>query len=585
MTTQKKIDALRKAMNEQGLDGYLVPRADEYQGEFVAPYAERLKWLSAFSGSGGCALILAKKAFVLTDGRYTLQARQQTDNKIFETGDYIKKPIGEWIAEFAGSGAVIGYDPKLFTPAQIDKIAEKSGASLKPVKENLIDAMWQDQPERPNAPVSAFPDKVAGITSQQKCNKISEGIAQQGGCAALITLPDSISWLLNIRGSDIEYIPSVQSTVLIDTQGRVKLFIAPEKVSITLGEHIEICDPENLATQIMALIQDSDRPILIDERYTPIYYKSLIESRGGATKNAPDPTIKPKSIKTPSEQDVIRKAHIADGVALVKFMKWLEGEAQKKNQTEISVSEKLLSFRKEHPAFKGDSFPTIAGFGPNGAIIHYRASEKTDTAIEGGNMLLVDSGGQYCEDDIVGTTDITRTIAIGTPTAAMRENFTRVLKGHIALASAQFPKGTVGAQVDILARKALWDAGLDYAHGTGHGVGCYLQVHEDAANISSRGQTPFEPGMLISNEPGYYEEGVYGIRTENLVFVIEKGGDMLGFETVSFAPIDTALIDADMLSKEEKDWLNAYHKDVFEKLSPALDKDTQDWLKQKTAPV
>lgn len=589
---QNKIKALRKIMKDSNVQGYLVPRTDEYQGEFVAPYAERLKWLTGFSGSAGCALIFESKAFLITDGRYTLQAKNQTDPKLYETGDYIKKQLGEWILENAEENAVIGYDPRLHTPAQIEKIeseARTKSITLKPLAQNLIDAIWDDQPQKPKGAVSLFPEDVAGHSVAKKCTKIGEIIAQQEAAACLITLPESVCWLLNVRGADIEYVPSILCVALIDAKGKVSLFIEPEKVSdnvrASFGKTVQVHPPEALGVQLMALAQDSEAPVLIDERFTPVYYKSLLTARGLTIKNAPDPTIRPKSIKTPSEQESIRKAHIADGAALVKFLKWLDEEAPKGTQSEISVAEKLKEFRAQHKAFKGNSFPTIAGYGPNGAIIHYRASEESNAAITNGNLLLLDSGGQYCAGDIVGTTDITRTIGIGEVDSEIKENFTRVLKGHIALAMAKFPGGTLGAQIDTLARKSLWDAGLDYAHGTGHGVGCYLAVHEEAANISSRGQTPFEPGMLISNEPGYYKEGAYGIRIENLVLVIELENKMLSFETVSYAPIDQTLILTDILSAEEKSWLNEYHKTVLEKLSPLLDEPTQDWLKDKTRPL
>lgn len=589
---QEKVASLRHEIKNHGLDGYLIPRADEFQGEFVAPYAERLKWLTGFTGSGGCAVVLEDKAFVLTDGRYTLQASRQVDSALFQTGDYIKKPIGDWLHAHAKEGAVIGFDPWLFTAAQIEKIQKKAGKKgiiLKPVDENLVDQIWGDQPAKPNGAVMLFDEKVAGISAKQKCEMIGNDIAEQGGAAALLTMPDSIAWLLNVRGSDIDYIPSVLSYVLIDTNGAVTWFIDPTKISkdvqAALGKDVVITPPEKTEVTLLALAKKMDKPMLIDQSRTPIWFQNVFANAGVKILDQKDPTVHPKSLKTKTEQDAIRNAHIADGIALVKFMKWLEEEGAKATPSEISASEKLREFRSEHPAFKDDSFPTIAGFGASGAVIHYRASESTNTKIESGNMLLVDSGGQYCEGDCVGTTDITRTIGIGEVPHEMKESFTRVLQGHIALASAKFPKGTIGAQVDILARKPLWDVGLDYAHGTGHGVGCYLQVHEDAANISSRGQTAFEPGMLISNEPGYYKEGEYGIRTENLVLVKEVDEKSLCFETVSFAPIDRNLIVVDMLSATEVEWINAYHAQVFEKLSPHMDADLTEWLKGATLPI
>ena len=566
-------------MREKQLNGYLVPRADEFQGEFVAPYAERLKALTGFTGSAGLALVLEDKAFFLTDGRYTLQAEGQVDTKAFKVGDYIKTPIGEWIADHAKEGAVIGYDPWLFTPAQIEKISNKvrtANITLKPVEENLVDAVWDNRPARPQSQVTFFPDNIAGHSAKQKRDLIASTLKENGLRAAFLGLPDSVSWLLNVRGADINYIPSVLCYAIIDDDANVTWIIDPAKVDAAirehLGEQVSILPPEGLQDYIKKL----SGPVGMDFVSIPAQIKQLFDNAGIETQNFKDPTIRPKSIKSAPEQESIRRTHIADGVALVKFLHWLDEHAA--GQTEISVSDQLHMFRKEDKNFQSDSFPTISGFGANGAVIHYRADKKTDTALEEGNLLLVDSGGQYA-GDFFGTTDITRTIAIGEPSRAMCENFTRVLKGHIALASAQFPKGTLGAQIDTLARKPLWDAGLDYAHGTGHGVGCYLAVHEEAANISSRGQTPFEPGMLISNEPGYYEQGAYGIRIENLVLVIEAEDGMLKFETVSLAPIDHTLIVLDMLDDKEKAWLNAYHEMVLKTLSPHLE-DEQDkaWL-------
>lgn len=586
-----RLKALRNEITHAGLAGYLVPRADEYQGEFVAPYAERLHWLTGFTGSGGCALVLADKAFMLTDGRYTLQAARQTDPSLYQIGDYIKTPIGKWITDNASEGDVIGYDPRLFTPAQINKIEGETkgqGITLKPIKGNIIDAIWQDQPNPPAAAATLFPDEIAGATAFQKRQKVAEILKEQGASACLLALPDSIAWLLNIRGSDIDYIPSVQSTILIDAKGRVSWFINPQKIGkeirAALGNDVQIIAPDDMGVQIMALAQASDLPVLIDERYTPLHYKTLLETRGAIIKNAADPVIALKAQKTQAEQKSIRNAHILDGIALVKFLHWLEQNAVQ--ETEISASEKLNSFRAENPAYKGESFPAISGFGPNGAIIHYRADETSNTALEEGSFLLLDSGGQYAAGEIYGTTDITRTIAIGTPTDEMRDSYTRVLKGHIALAAAKFPVGTVGAQIDTLARKPLWDVGLDYAHGTGHGVGCYLQVHEDAASISGRGQTAFQPGMLISNEPGYYKEGAYGIRIENLILVThDESTHFMGFETISLAPFDKTPIITDMLTHEEKDWLNAYHAQVLETLAPHLDDDESQWLKNACSAI
>jgi len=589
LTYSEKLKSVRDIMKDHGLDAYIVPRSDEYQGEFVAPYAERLKWLTGFTGSGGTALIFRKKAFVLTDGRYLLQVEAQVDNKLFQTGEYIKKTTAQWLAENIKEGSVVGYDPFLHTPNQISalqKECSKQGAILKSVEENVIDLAWEDQPPRPQGKVKLFPEDIAGKSSQDKIKDVVAAVKANKAQAFIFALPDSIAWLLNVRGSDIDYIPSVLSYLLISRRGNVRWFVDPDKISDdvrkALGKKVTICAPDDMNLQFMALAQASmerERPVMIDERYTPIQIKKMLEMRGATVKHMIDPSIAPKAQKTTSEIAAIRKAHIHDGVALVKFLKWLEESGV--GQTEISVTDTLKAFRSQSAPFKGNSFPTIAGFGANGAIIHYRADKETNTRLEEGSLLLIDSGGQYAQGKAYGTTDITRTIAIGTPSDEMIESNTRVLKGHIGVASAKFPKGTIGAQVDAFARKPLWDTGLDFAHGTGHGVGCYLAVHEEAASISSRGQTPFQAGMLISNEPGYYKEGEYGIRIENLI-IVQEDDNMLSFETLSYAPIDKSLVDVDMLRSEEQKWLNEYHHKTFEALSPLLDGDHKAWLKEKT---
>ncbi len=588
-TYAEKLKSLRARMQSCGLDAYIVPRADEFQGEFVAPYAERLKWLTGFTGSGGIALIFKDKALALTDGRYLIQIKDQVEAALYETGEYIKKTTASWLAENITVGDTIGYDPMLHTPRQIEdlqKACDKKQAILKSLEGNLIDQIWDNQPLRPQGKVRAFPEHIAGCSAAHKIEKIVETIRHKKAQAFIFTLPDSIAWILNVRGSDLEYTPSVLSTMIINHRGDVRWFVDLSKITDTirqaLPESVSTYAPDDIGLQFMALAQashESNRPVLIDERYTPIHIKNMLIERGGIIKNCTDPSIKPKAQKTDDEMNAIRQAHIQDGVALVKFLKWLEEEGIGRN--EIEVSEKLYVYRAENNAFRGNSFPTIAGFGSNGAIIHYRATKKTAKTLESGNLLLVDSGAQYASNDIFGTTDITRTIAIGEPTQEMRENFTRVLKGHINVAQAKFPKGTIGTQIDALARKPLWDAGLDYAHGTGHGVGCYLAVHEEAASISPKGAQPFLPGMLISNEPGYYKEGEYGIRIENLIVVKEQKG-MQSFETISFAPIDFNLIDTLMLETKELEWLNAYHQNVYKKLSPLLSKTHQRWLADKT---
>ena len=574
-TTAEKIAALRGLMEEHGLDGFIVPKADEYQGEFVAPYAERLKWLSGFTGSAGTAIILNDQACLLTDGRYTLQAEQQVDDSIFEIGDSVKLGVHGWLEEHAGE-AVIGYDPWLHTPEQLQKITD-TGVNLKAIPQNLIDEIWEDQPEKPCGAVEKFSEEIAGRTFAEKKTEIAKAIEDADAKAAIITLPDSIAWLLNVRGSDIDYIPSVQSYAVVYAEEgrRVQWIVDPEKVQ---GSEIDadIAD--------LDIVENLDGPVLLDFKHNPAWFKDILEGGGVEVVDYKDPCIEPKALKTPQEYKAIQKAHIIDGIAVTKFLYWIEQNANS-GITELDVADKIHELRAQNPEFKGPSFPTISGFGPNGAIIHYRSTEETNIPLEEGSLLLVDSGGQYYNaDDVAGTTDITRTIAIGQPSDEMRKNFTLALKGHIALASAEFDQKTTGKEIDALARAPLQKNGLDYAHGTGHGVGCYLAVHEEATSISIRGEEPFQPGMLISNEPGYYKEDEYGIRIENLVFVVEKDGG-LAFETVSLAPIDQNLIVADMLSEQEKAWLNAYHEQVFSELKSGLSKDEVQWLQEKTRPI
>ena len=582
----KKIKALREQIETHGVGGYLIPKADEFQGEFVAPYAERLKWLTGFTGSAGVAIVMQDKAAVLSDGRYTIQLGQQVDADVFEAADSVKFGIHGWLDQHGFDEAAIGYDPWLFTPAQLAKLKEYlPELQLVPISENLIDKIWDDQPPKPKATLEVFNEQIAGQSVVKKKTCVADAIKKQDAQAAIITLPDSIAWLLNVRGNDTPYIPGVQAYAIVDAQASkpVTLFIDDQKISDEVQNHfadnVEIKPLEALKDDIRALSE----PILLDDKRSPEYFAQILKNVDIEVKNAKDPCIDIKAVKTPEEMQAIRNTHIADGLALVKFVHWLESAS---NQSEISVAEKLEDIRATHSAFKQNSFPTIAGFGANGAIVHYRADEKTDTSITSGGLLLLDSGGQYYDDhDIAGTTDITRTIAIGEPTQEMRESFTRVLKGHINLAKAVFEKDKTGKDVDEFARAPLKEHGLDFAHGTGHGVGCYLAVHEEATSISYRSEETFKAGMLISNEPGYYKEGEYGIRIENLVFVVEKDESHYGFETISFAPIDRALIIADILSDEEKDWLNTYHEKCFELLSPHLDDTTKNWLKNATARI
>lgn len=595
-TAAEKLKSLRAEFNAFGIDGFIVPKADEHQGEFIGEYAERLQFLTDFTGSAGAAIVLKDKAVAMSDGRYTLQLKQQVDSAHFDTADSTKISVGKWLADNADKDAVIGYDPMLHTPGQIaamERDVAGTGITLKALDANLVDLVWDDQPAPPQGAVSQFPDSVAGHSVLEKKKIVMDMLSQDDAQGCVITLPDSVCWLLNIRGSDVGHTPLVLSNVILNAaDDKIELFVDSVKISSNLRDQlkkdVDIYEPKDMAARLQALAKaakTSGKSVALDFRRSPVWYQNTLEDEGASVKDAKDPCIDPKAQKTSAEQDAICNAHIEDGVAVVKFLRWLD-ENTSNSLTEIEVADKLESFRKQGANYREMSFPTISGFADNGAVIHYRATAKTNADIDKSGLLLVDSGGQY----EYGTTDITRTMAIGEPTEEMRENYTRVLRGHIAVSMAKFPKGTTGAQLDALARAPLWNAGLDFAHGTGHGVGCYLGVHEEATSISSRGTEAMEEGMLVSNEPGYYKEGEYGIRIENLILV--KQGDtcddtgrlMYHFETVTLAPYERSLIQPDMLAPDEKQWLNDYHQNVFDTLSLELDGDDKDWLEMQTQP-
>ncbi len=577
----KKLADLRAVLEKEGVDGFIVPRADEYQGEYVPAAADRLRWLTGFTGSAGLAIILKDKAIVMSDGRYTIQLRQEIAPELFETADSTKMVPGEWIAANA-AGKVIGYDPRLHTPREIKALADK-GIAVKPLAHNAVDVIWDDRPAAPSAPVSAFPISSAGLSVQDKLDQVAGILKEKKLDGALIALPDSIAWLLNIRSSDIPHIPVALSYALAHGNGTLDWFIAKDRVGDevlkTFGNRVSIHAPSDLPAAIANL---RGRKILADERRTAVWFTDFMQRSGIDLVDLKDPVIALKARKNEAEKQSMRRAHIRDGVAMVRFLKWLSEEAGKEKLTEMDVEAKLQSFRAMAPEYRDSSFDTIAGYGPNGAIVHYRATGKTNLTLKKGSLLLLDSGAQYAD----GTTDITRTIALGKPDSEMRRNFTLVLKAHIAVATARFPQGTTGAQIDALARAPLWQHNLDYAHGTGHGVGCYLSVHEEAASISPRGHDALEEGMILSNEPGYYKEGAYGIRIENLLLVKADGvcqatgKPMLAFETLTFAPMDLSLVDKKLLSPMESHWLTTYHRQVFDMLSPFLDTKERAWLKK-----
>ncbi len=587
MSTISKLQAVRQCLADEGLDGYIVPKADAYQGEFVPAAYERLQWLSGFTGSAGTAVILHNVACVITDSRYDEQVKSEVDTAIFETPQSSK--VGVWLNEHAFAGARIGYDPWLHTYDQIQAIKhEAQHVIIEPLAHNIIDKLWQDRPLAPIGQSYVFNEKIAGQSLSEKKDIIANAVRDAGSDAVVIASPDSMSWLLNVRGQDIENTPYVLSygVVYADRSKPIDWIINPAKVGddvqTHIGSNVHIVDE----AEIVELCNKIDERVLIDYAHAPVVFKHIFENRGLETPNAKDFCIAPKAIKSTSEIEALKAAHIIDGVAVSRFLYWIDKHADIGTITEMDVVAKLLDFRKDHPAFRADSFPTIAGFGSNGAVVHYRPNPRDNKVIQNDSLLLVDSGGQYYDADnnIAGTTDITRTIAVGKPSAEMRENFTKVLQGHIAVACANLSNGATGRDVDALARAPL--APLNYGHGTGHGVGCFLAVHEAATSISPRCGDVFTPGMLISNEPGYYKSGHYGIRIENLVLVRGDDNEAKSFETVSFVPIDLRLVDGSKLNDGEKNWLNSYHARVYEFLKMHLNEDgEQAWLKNATRAI
>ena len=589
-----RLTALRTELASRGVHGFLVPRADEHQGEYVPKRAERLAWLTGFTGSAGLAIVLMEKAAIFVDGRYTLQVRDQTDTSVFETHDLMNDGPANWVEANLPKGARLGYDPWLHTQGAIERLrmsVERAGGALAALLPNPLDQVWSDQPEPPHARAVPHPLQLAGETSQSKRSRLAEDLKRRGADTAVLTLPDSICWLLNIRGADVPHTPFVLSFALLNADASVELFIDPRKSSSELAAHfgneVRMRAPADFPPALEAL---KNKTVLADPQWGAAFIFDRLERAGARIMRASDPCQLPKACKNETELDGTRKAHVRDGAALSRFLAWFAREAPSGKLTEIDAVEKLEAFRHATGALKDLSFDSISGAGPNGAIVHYRVTKKTNRRIEPGQLFLIDSGGQF-ED---GTTDVTRTIAVGKPTAEMRDRFTRVLKGHIQLALARFPEGTTGAQLDAFARRPLWEAGLDYGHGTGHGVGSYLSVHEGPQSISPRGTTQaLKAGMICSNEPGYYKTGEYGIRIENLVVVRDPGDipggekTMLGFETITRVPIDLNLVETAMLTDAERAWLNAYHADVRAALAPLLADDPQasTWLVQATKPI
>jgi Xaa-Pro aminopeptidase len=588
-----RVALLREEMAMRRLDGFIVPRSDEHQGEYVPPAGQRLAWLTGFTGSAGLTIVLADRAALFVDGRYTLQAAQQVDAQVFEIRHLVDEPASKWLGAALQPSMVVGYDPWLHTPQEIERFragAERAGASLRPVEENPLDKVWAGRPPAPLAPVVPHPETFAGESAEAKRGRLGRALAEDGIAAAVLTMPESIAWLLNIRGGDVPHTPLPLSFAILRSDGSVTLFIDRRKLAPGLDRHlgnsVTIEPPDRLGPALDALAASGAR-VQVDPASAASWVFDRLEKSGGNIHRAADPCLLPKACKNPVELAGTRAAHRRDGAAVTRFLAWLAREAPNGELREIAASDRLEAFRREGEHFRDLSFPTISGAGSNGAIVHYRAMPETEKRLDRGTLYLLDSGAQYLD----GTTDITRTIAIGQPSAEMRDRFTRVLKGHIALATAHFPKGTTGTQLDAFARRGLWQVGLDYDHGTGHGVGSYLSVHEGPQRISKAPNAqPLLPGMIVSNEPGYYKTGEYGIRIENLVVVQPAEGsrgerDMLCFETLTLAPIDCTLVDLDLLEDDEIAWLDAYHARVRAEIGPLVDPDTARWLEAATAPL
>lgn len=606
MSAKSRLSALRDRMQRAQIDAFLVPRADEHQGEYVPACAERLAWISGFTGSAGYAAIAAKSAALFVDGRYIVQAPGQVDTANFAVLQTPQNKLHDWLNQELPEQAVVGFDPWLHSINQIEQLQHAlrlNAIKLKPMARNLIDLAWgAARPKPPLEPVVVQPISLAGQSAGDKIAKLQDNLAANDQDATILTMPDSICWLLNIRGSDVAHNPVALAFAIVPVRGKPLLFIAKEKLTPKALNHlkgiVKLLPAKALPAKVLEL-RKNDKKIRLDPASCSWWFYGRLGSRltskamrpSKLVIKAPDPCLLPKAIKNTSEISGARAAHHRDGIAMVRFLCWLDNETQNLSRAgpldEITVAKQLEDFRAQTGKLKDISFDTISGSGPNGAIVHYRVTEKTNRKLRAGELFLIDSGAQYAD----GTTDITRTIAIGKPTAEMRQRFTLVLKGHIAIATAKFPKGTRGIDLDPFARRPLWDAGLDFDHGTGHGIGSYLSVHEGPQSISRAGLHDLHPGMILSNEPGYYKPRAYGIRIENLVLVtsLQKPRsferEMMGFETLTLAPIDRNLIDANLLTNGELDWLNAYHALVAKSLKADLDKATRKWLLAATKPI
>ncbi len=589
----KRLSALRAVLRSSGLNGFIVPKSDEFQNEYVPAYADRLAWLTGFTGSAGCAVVLEDKALLLADSRYTLQARAQVNQALYAIELFPKTTPSSWLAANAPESAVIGYDPALHTLAGLTPLREeaaKKGIKLKACRRNPVDRIWKNRPAGEHAPVFIHEERFAGESAESKLGRVQKAIQEKGAAGLFISAPDAVAWLFNIRGHDVLHTPVPLVRAYVPAIGDPVIFTSPGHITPENKEAIErlaeIADLASLSKVLPGLAEPGAK-VMIDGARTTLAVTSALRSCKAKLIEASDPCVLFKAKKNPAELQGARNAHLRDGEALCRFLAWLDAEAPSGTIDELTASDRLEEFRRETKLLEDLSFDTISGAGPNGAIVHYRATPETNKKLLPGTLYLIDSGGQYRD----GTTDVTRTVAIGEPTQEMRAHYTLVLKGHIGIATARFPAATRGADIDGFARRALWAAGLDYGHGTGHGVGSFLSVHEGPQSISRNGMAALEPGMIVSNEPGYYREGHYGIRLENLCAVTEpeavEGGEtpMMGFETLTLAPFDRRLILPELLTAAELAWLNAYHARVRKELSPQLKGSELRWLKSSSEPL
>ncbi|MBR0559663.1 aminopeptidase P family protein [Neokomagataea anthophila] len=587
LSPSERIAAVRAACSAASVDGFILPRGDEFLGEYVAPYAERLAWLSGFTGSAGLAIVLPGKAGLFSDGRYTVQMEQQAQHDVWSRCHIIEHPPAAWLAEHA-QGLCVGYDPKLVSRAMLNAWTTP-GVTFVPLASNPVDQAWADQPQAPQSVVFPQSDADAGQSSEEKRHQIAAQLQKDGHDAVILADCTSLAWLLNIRGDDVPLTPVAQGYAVLRSDAHVELFIAPERLEAglaqALGDEVSVRSPKELA---MSLAELGGNVVRIDPATTPVWFETVLVAHGAEIDHASDPCTLPKAIKNSVEQEGSRRAHALDAIAVTRFLYSLTQSAAGKHETELS--DRLNSFREQHADYRGQSFDAISASGPNAAFPHYKAEVGRDSVLPANSVYLIDSGGQYP----FGTTDITRTVWIGPerPSDAAKEAFTRVLKGNIALSLARFPTGTPGYRLDALARASLWDIGLDYDHGTGHGIGNYLSVHEGPQNISPAPRpTGLVNGMIVSNEPGYYEQGAFGIRIENLLLVkdvqlsAKAKRPFSEFEVLTYVPIDRALIESSLLDDREQAWLNAYHQEVLKRVGPSLDGDERAWLEVACQPV